>query len=161
MMSNRLVLNVSNGGPWNPKLTIKINNLWINSKLKTLQVRCWANMLSKSEGKEKMIFWSLWRFKIEFPIARKKSGILTIQGSWLWVLKLKKSKAQLKLCKTRTRIRVLISCCWNSFQSGGKPKPKQSLKPRERQSKESVKLKVITCSLCKLWKCVQTNYDKF
>ena len=45
-MAYRSVLNESNGGPSNPKLTLKINSL------KILPVRCKANTLSKSEEKK-------------------------------------------------------------------------------------------------------------
>ena len=32
LRSNRSGLNVSDGGSWNPKLTLKVNGLWINMK---------------------------------------------------------------------------------------------------------------------------------
>ena len=32
LRSNRSGLNVSNGGSWNPKLTLKVNSLWIKMK---------------------------------------------------------------------------------------------------------------------------------
>ena len=38
LKSNRSVLNVSNGGPWNPKLTLKINSLWIKLKAQNITI---------------------------------------------------------------------------------------------------------------------------
>ena len=44
--SNWSDLNVSNGGSRNPKLTLKVNGLWIKIKLNILPVKCKANTLS-------------------------------------------------------------------------------------------------------------------
>ena len=55
-MSYRSVLSVSNGGPWNPKLTLKINSLRIKHKAQILPVGCLANTLSKSKEKKKWFF---------------------------------------------------------------------------------------------------------
>ena len=45
-----------NGGPWNSKLALKENNLWIEFEAYILSVRCQTNMLSKSDGKREVNF---------------------------------------------------------------------------------------------------------
>ena len=55
---NRSVLNVNNGGPWNPKVALKENSLLdkIRSSRFCQSGACQANTLSKSERKREEIF---------------------------------------------------------------------------------------------------------
>ena len=46
LKSNRSVLNVSNGGPWNTKLTLKINSLWRKLKAQ-FSVFMWRHHIRK------------------------------------------------------------------------------------------------------------------
>ena len=49
LRSNRSVLNMSNGGSWNPKLTLKVNGLWIKIKAQ--------NFASQVLSKHTFIIW--------------------------------------------------------------------------------------------------------
>ena len=55
-MSYPSVLNVSNGGPSNPKLTLKINNLRVKRKVQNFASWMLSEYALKIGGKKEMIF---------------------------------------------------------------------------------------------------------
>ena len=63
-MSYRSVLNVSNGGQSNPKLTLKINSLRIKPKAQNFASWMLNEYAFNSEETKEMIFWSQYHFKL-------------------------------------------------------------------------------------------------
>ena len=57
LMSYRSVLSVGNGGPWNPKLTLKINSLRIKHKAQNFASWTFSKYAFKIERKKKWFFY--------------------------------------------------------------------------------------------------------
>jgi len=66
LRSNQSGLNVSNGGSWNPKFTLKINSFWIKIKGQNFASQVLSRHTFKISKKKKRYFWSQGHFKLCF-----------------------------------------------------------------------------------------------
>ena len=73
VMSYRSVFNVSNGGPSNPKLTLKLNSLRIKRKAKNFVSWMLSEYAFKIGRKKEMIFSSQYHFKMPLHLFNYKN----------------------------------------------------------------------------------------
>ena len=63
LRSNRSGLNVSNGGSWNPKFTLKVNSFWIKIKGQYFASQVLSRHTQNLKKKRMWYFWSQGHFK--------------------------------------------------------------------------------------------------